>query len=309
MVVVLRRLSLEDYGPFTKLDVELGDITIFVGRNNTGKSTALEAITLLLSSINNFRVITSSIDVLSNLGLRSRYLINLRSNKGVAVVSGDVVSQGMKHSIEVRVIRGGINGLGDLRDNAVREIIRSITELTPISQKILMEAFHRVLRERKDGKDITEAFKEFVDGVISVLNNRVDDLLVNAVFVSTYVDGELLNAALLPLSGVRVSEDIIDKLKELGLSSFEARRLLNIQLEKVILGGRIILTSKKLNVEPIRVQHLSLHPFLIDDLPPPDKQTELIDLLRKEVRYFYDYRGGGQVILNFDGSRVSVPYA
>ncbi|ADN49914.1 ATP-binding protein [Vulcanisaeta distributa] len=306
MVVVLRRLSLEDYGPFTKLDIELGDITIFVGRNNTGKSTALEAITLLLSSINNFRVITSSIDVLSNLGLRSRYLINLRSNKGVAVVSGDVVSQGMKHSIEVRVIRG-INGLGDLRDNAVREIIRSITELTPTSQKILIEAFRRVLRERKDGKDITEAFKEFVDGVISVLSNRVDDVLVNAVFVSTYVDGELLNAALLPLSEVRVSEDIIGKLKELGLSSSEARRLLNIQLGKVISGGRIILTSKKLSVEPIRVQHLSLHPFLIDDLPP-DKQTELIDLLRKEVRYFYDYRGG-QVILNFDGSRVSVPYA
>lgn len=34
----------------------------------------------------------------------------------------------------------------------------------------------------------------------------------------------------------------------------------------------------------------------------------MIDLLRGEVRYFYDYRGG-QVILNFDSGKVSVPYA
>ncbi len=307
----MRQLLLEDYGPFTRLDIELGDITIFVGRNNTGKSTALEAIELLLSSINDFKVATSNIDVLSNLKSKSRYLINLRSSKGLAIISGDVVDQGVKHSIEVRVTKG-INGLGDLRDNVMQEVVKSITELTPRSQEILMEAFRRGLRdrlvhERKDVKNLPDAIKEFVDGVISVFSNHVSDLLMDAIFISTYVDGELLNVALPPLSEVGVSENIINELKGLGLNSFEAKRLVNIQLRKVISESQIIITGKRVKVEPIHIQHSSLYPFLIDDLSP-DKQTELIDLLRKEVHYFYDYRGGGQVILDFNGNRVSVPY-
>ncbi|MEM1597997.1 MAG: AAA family ATPase [Pyrobaculum sp.] len=55
MVVRLLRFGVRRYGPFDELEVELGDVTIFVGRNNTGKSTALEAIALLLSATNNFR--------------------------------------------------------------------------------------------------------------------------------------------------------------------------------------------------------------------------------------------------------------
>ncbi|MGC8570392.1 MAG: AAA family ATPase [Caldivirga sp.] len=86
MVAILRHLSVEDYGPFNRLDVELGDITIFVGRNNTGKSTVLEAITLLLLSVNNFKIHLKvpglSIDPLINFRAKGRYLVNLRSSRG-----------------------------------------------------------------------------------------------------------------------------------------------------------------------------------------------------------------------------------
>lgn len=98
MVVILRHLALEDYGPFTKLDIDLGDITIFVGRNNTGKSTALEAVTLLLSLTNDFKISMYRLytDVLFSLGRKANYLVNLRSNSGVVIISGDVVSQGVE---------------------------------------------------------------------------------------------------------------------------------------------------------------------------------------------------------------------
>ena len=104
MVVILRHLTLEDYGPFTKLDIDLGDITIFVGRNNTGKSTALETIALLLSSINDFMLYAPkmSVDVLLGLGSKANYLINLRSNGGAAIISGDVIHQGVRRSVVVR---------------------------------------------------------------------------------------------------------------------------------------------------------------------------------------------------------------
>lgn len=297
MVVVLRRLLLEDYGPFAKLDIELGDITVFVGRNNTGKSTALEATALLLSSVSDFKITTSEphVDALSKLELKSNYLINLRSNRKVAVVSGDLISQGSTHRIKVEITKG-FEELGNLRSDIMRELTKSLTELTPRSQEILMNAFRKMQRERKDVKDLTEAFKEFIDNVVAVLNDYVNDLLLKIMIISTYVNDELFNVALLPLSGVEVSEDAISKLEKLGLSANEAKRILNNQLKKLFSETHIIHIGRRMDVKPVRVQHLSMNPFLIEDLLP-DKQTELVDLLRKEVRYFYDYRDR-QVILS-----------
>ncbi|WP_054850530.1 AAA family ATPase [Vulcanisaeta sp. JCM 14467] len=307
MVIILRHLTLENYGPFTKLDIDLGDITVFVGRNNTGKSTALEAVALLLSSINGFMLYApkTSVAMLSRLSSRANYLINLRSNSNIAVISGDVIHQGVRRSVMVRVVRG-INGLGDFRNDVMREVANSIVELAPRSQEILMDAFRRVQKERGGTGNVSEAFREFVDGVITVLNDYVNNLLADAVFLSTYVDGEPLNIALLPMSAVVIDDYVVGKLVRLGLSRGEARRLLDIQVSRVS-EGRVIHISKKIDIKPVNVQHASLHSFLIDDLTP-DKQSELIDLLRGEVRYFYDYRGG-QVILNFDSGKVSVPYA
>ena len=303
MVVTLKHLTLEDYGPFTKLDIDLGDITIFVGRNNTGKSTTLEAIALLLSSINSFKM--GHINVPLNLGFKANYLINLRSNSKIAVISGDVVNQGMKHNIEVRVTRG-INELGNIRDNIMWEVMKSITELTPRSQEILINAFRRAQREYKDVKDIFEAFKEFVDSIATILSDYVNNLLENVVFLSTYIDGKLFNIALLPLSEVNIDDHVISRLKELGLEYNNAKRLLSIQVREVISEGKVIPINKEVSIGIIRVQNLSLYQFLIDNLPA-EKQTELIDLLRTEVRYFYDYRSG-QIILNFDNNKISVPY-
>ncbi|GAB6948135.1 hypothetical protein JCM16161A_22650 [Vulcanisaeta sp. JCM 16161] len=298
---------LEDYGPFDKLDIELSDITVFVGRNNTGKSTALEATALLLSSVSDFKITTSEsyvVDVLSELESKSNYLINLRSNRKVAVVSGDLISQGSAYRIKVEITKG-FEELGNLRSDIMRELTKSLTELTPKSQEILMNAFRRMQSERKDIEDLSGAFKEFIDNVVAVLNDYVNDLLLRIMIVSAYVDDELFSVALLPLSGVEVSEDATSKLKKLGLRSIEAWAILHNQLRKLFSETRIHI-GKRVDVKPVRVQHSSMSSFSIKDLPP-DKQTELVDLLRKEVRYFYDYRGG-HVILSFGDNRVSVPY-
>ncbi|MGC8607524.1 MAG: ATP-binding protein [Vulcanisaeta sp.] len=308
MVVFLRHLTVEDYGPFSKLDIDLGDITIFVGRNNTGKSTALEAIVLLLSSIDSSRMT----DVLSKLSYKGRYLINLRSSKETATISGNIYSQGITNRVEVR-ITSDISKLGEYRNNVIPEIMRLAIELSPRSQEILIEAFRRIQKENRNVKDFSEAFGKFVDEVVTTLSDYVNDLLSSIMLMYVYIDDKLISIASLPLmSEVKFSENIVNRLMRLGLSSIEARRLLNNQLGRILESRVIPINVNKVNMKPINVQYLnaqrlSTYSFPIDTLSP-GRQTEFIDLLRSEVRYFYDYRGG-HVILNFDGNKVDVPYS
>ncbi|MGQ4891705.1 MAG: AAA family ATPase [Candidatus Njordarchaeia archaeon] len=48
-------VSLRNFRGVKDLDIELSDITIFIGSNDSGKSSTLEAIYLILSSFSYFR--------------------------------------------------------------------------------------------------------------------------------------------------------------------------------------------------------------------------------------------------------------
>ena len=316
MVVTLKHLTLENYGPFTKLDIDLSDITIFVGRNNTGKSTALEAITLLLSSFNE----TDFSEIISRLSEKADYLINLRSDRDIAFVKGNIVGQGVSNNVELRIMRG-VDKFGEKRDEVLQSIKESFTELSPRSRDILKTAYNRIVEKevKEGGKIIHSNFDDFINDASAMLNDLLDDLLAIAIFIGTYINGELYRVALLsnvedvvknsiePV--IKRKQSIIIKkslklLERLKLNEIELITLLSSQLDKVrSLDYGVI---SEVNISPIHARSLSLSSFSIDDLPPY-QQSELVEMLRNEVNYFYDYRDG-QVILNFDNGKVSVPY-
>ncbi len=47
----LRRLEIENFRGITKLDLRLGDTTVLIGENNTGKTAVLDALKFALRSI------------------------------------------------------------------------------------------------------------------------------------------------------------------------------------------------------------------------------------------------------------------
>ena len=94
MVVILRRLTLKKYELFIKLSIDLNDISVFVGRNNTGKSTALETIELLPSSFDK-----SILSMIPRLKKKGKYL-NLRSDKSIAIVMRIVIRLGREVTVD-----------------------------------------------------------------------------------------------------------------------------------------------------------------------------------------------------------------
>ncbi|MGC9136906.1 AAA family ATPase [Caldivirga sp.] len=322
MVAILKHLSIEDYGPFNRLDVDLSDITILVGRNNTGKSTFLEAVTLLLLSVNNFNVPKLPIDPLFTFRTKGKYMVNLRSGKRLALISGKVDRQGI-HDVKVR-ISVGADEFKDIYGVAIEKIVDLFIELTPESREIVSNAFSRIRRIHGELRDIAarQAFATFSNNVQKVLRSYVDYLQSELTFIATYIndDPNPVNIVVIPpmpfsapyvliapIGTIAMSNEVINKLIGMGFNADEANKLLNNQISKAFSRSIIIPGSIKANISPINVNYPLSFPFTIDQLPP-DKQTELIDLLRREVNYFYDYRNG-QVILNFSNDgRISLPY-
>ncbi|MGC9227686.1 AAA family ATPase [Caldivirga sp.] len=224
--------------------------------------------------------------------------------------------------MELRIIEG-FNELKGAYSVAIEKIAELLTELTPESQRIIIDAFNRIQSEAKSITSLPKAFSEFSENVSKALSSYVDYLQPELTLIGAYVDGEPVNVVIIlpviippmayPLlyvpavlpGATAMSEEVINRLVKIGLSVDEANRLLSNQLSRIF-SGSIIIPISKANIRPINVHHQLILPFAVDYLPP-DKQAELVDLLRKEVNYFYDYRGG-QVILNFNSSRISLPY-
>lgn len=302
MVKVLSHLTIENYGPFNKLDIDLNDITIFVGRNNTGKTTALEAATLLLSSTNNFKDASDTTIIPTHIKTKGKYLVNvLRDN---ATIEGTIIRDNEKHDLKIHIALE-MNKIDEkIRDLIQNEIIRRITKIPPNSQEILNNVFNRELKKYSDIKEIAKTFEDFINNITTTLSNYYLDILTNATIIITLINNKLTSAILVPADEhYEISTKLLNALVKLGFTRTEAKRFVRNQLGQIF---EDIILIQQAGVKPIRVWHGTLSPLSIDRLPAL-KQTELIDLLRKEVSYFYDYRNN-QVVLNFEGNKIEVPF-
>ncbi|MEZ0319873.1 MAG: AAA family ATPase [Pyrobaculum sp.] len=143
MAVKLIRFGVRRYGPFDELEVELGDVTIFVGRNNTGKSTALEAIALLLSATNKFRDVYGRNLARRIVATRGNYLY--KDGKGPeAQVWGNIGVQ-----LKLNIVKGVENLEGKCRDAFLQYIdsVRAEEEATQIDANVVDELIHTLVKK------------------------------------------------------------------------------------------------------------------------------------------------------------------
>ena len=102
---ILKKLFIKNYKGLKDISFETSEINIIVGRNNTGKSSILESIGLLLSSLNGFK---DSLDhnifdvILRAKSINSlRYLINFDGTK--ALISANLLKDNSPTTLDVKL--------------------------------------------------------------------------------------------------------------------------------------------------------------------------------------------------------------
>jgi len=143
---IVEEVSITNYKGIRELSIDASHINIIVGRNNTGKSSILEAIGLTLSSLNGFKDSFNKkmFDVMfKNKSLRNfRYLINLNSN--AATLSTKIHSD--SHLSEVEVELKYFKNFEELENNAelrnlFLEFLENLFKTKPFT-KYLTENFY-----------------------------------------------------------------------------------------------------------------------------------------------------------------------
>ncbi|RUM34146.1 MAG: hypothetical protein DSY33_02965 [Archaeoglobus sp.] len=178
-------VKIKNYKCLKEFEFEPGRINILVGRNNTGKSSVLEAIGLIMSSLNDFK------DSMEN---------NLIS----IVIRGEDNLHGFKIQLPLKYLIDSEENKSEIllkkEDNNLKLYIEYLKEGYPesdISNDIsncFVEYIDDLARERKKIKyeEILKKLENVIESEIEKIFNK----LINAekVFFSTYLNNEILRA-------------------------------------------------------------------------------------------------------------------
>ncbi len=178
----IKSLLIENYGCLKnfKLD-KLKRINVFVGRNNTGKSSVLEALTLAYSS-NAYYYDAMGNDLLKNIlinrkgldDVRSRYIINVDADKGMLMVK---LANDVSFKVEILHPKITPNIPGEISDKAIH-IIHKYVE-----QRI------RLIESIRPAKTFDGIVKELL-GKLSLILSRFENETLSDVCVITRLHGE-----------------------------------------------------------------------------------------------------------------------
>jgi AAA15 family ATPase/GTPase len=174
-------------------EFEPGRINILVGRNNTGKSSVLEAISLVMSSLNDFK------DLMEN------NLISIAIRGEDNLLHGFKIQLPLKYLINSEENKSGI--LLKKEDNNLKLYIEYFKEGYPESDisndtsNYFVEYIDDLARERKKIK-----YEEILKKLENVIESEIEEIfnkLINAekVFFSTYLNNEILRAFCLFATG------------------------------------------------------------------------------------------------------------
>ena len=164
----IKSLLIENYGCLKnfKLD-KLKRINVLVGRNNTGKSSVLEALTLAYSSNANYYDAMGN-DLLKNIlinrkgldDVRSQYIINIDADKGMLMVK--LTNEA---SFKVEILHPKITS------NIPREILDKAEYVAHkyAKQTYTQDTFGRPVRLVRLGREV-EAIDEIVNELLKKLN-------------------------------------------------------------------------------------------------------------------------------------------
>ena len=275
-----------------ELDIALKPITIFVGRNNTGKSSALEALSLALSSTNGF----------INLINRENLLDNIISFRGG--VESLIYKDEKSSKIEITFLNNNRIELNLLRGNYIHDAPEGIRKI--LYQFINSKAEEIFEREMDILKDRIESYETKYSGLKEARPNYYIDRIrryteklekmrkSKSIYIQDHFETLLKNLSLAITT--HYNDDIVEIRVMLGGSESE-RRLLSyldeFDLDRKV--GWLVKTFSKIEIPFFsRLAHF-VNPTNILDMMDVEKQVEIIEMLRKVIPYFYDYRNGNVV--------------
>jgi AAA15 family ATPase/GTPase len=282
----IKKVRIQNYKGLEDLEFEPSRINIFVGRNNTGKSSALEAIALALSATNGFRDALGE-DILSliikrrmperwNKGLKPiKYFVKLGTEEGHVYVEID----GKSLRLDLQFLEKGVpeSDAGDkfyefMEGYSWEEALEEAEEMFYMIPRALLkkekEGFFKDVFERKRAeikKRTTPSSKLFVIGRLS--ENIISEVAYAAVSATEEV------------------EEIIDSSGNVSLKpgrQWEVPKRFDVLLEHEETIPLLFKISSVNEAEEVK--------GMLGELVRENKQEEAIGLIRNEVEYFKDLR-------------------
>ncbi len=297
---MLSEVEISDFRAITSLRIPLTKINILVGRNNTGKTTVIEALALLLSSFNEYEdfIGRSILDLVAQHRGKPEYLVKM--GRSYARISATLdtgrritlyILKDLKEfkEIEPEVINGIEQALDLIADSAYQE------KVSEIERKI--KALKYRTEHQLTGLFTVKGSEEEID----TYKRKLDEYLKNRDRILSLLRSYLRRSiALCTVSLVdNTVANVYLRMKQRRFSIYEGEE---VELDE---ENRVYFTN--LRLQPISVRMYG-DKSLIEKLEelPIERVIELIEKLRTLIPYFYDYRNG-MVILRFGERKDVVP--
>ncbi|MHC1599270.1 MAG: AAA family ATPase [Candidatus Methanospirareceae archaeon] len=296
---MIDKIEIKNYRILENLKFEPARLNVFVGRNNTGKSSALEAIALTLSSLNGFKDVLEN-DLLDRLmgrrvpeewqkGLNiPRFFISDKKNEGCVHVK----AEGKDLRLDLQYLRRGIPKL-DVGENFIdfldeyswKEALDEMRMFAP------RELFG--FRRAKPSVYEKEIPREFISDALNRRRMEIKKEIID--FPKLLLTGKLNNAIISEVACILKAEE------EEETPAMESFERFNVLLEH----DGIIPTFFRMNglkeAEEVKA--------LLGKLVRENKQERAIQLIQNEVEIFKDLREvHGELLCNLQSGTFPLTF-
>ncbi|HDH07119.1 MAG TPA: DUF2813 domain-containing protein [Thermoproteales archaeon] len=308
-VSVLKEVNIQGYRAIDKFNLELSKVNVLVGRNNTGKSSILEAIAILLSSCHKFKNPLTGESLLGYLAeIRGGYQYLINVNSTCAIVSATMENNStlctrmfLKEKLPAMSSKDQKTLWNAIREIAEKDIERSIEKLKEeirLFEERLSSITSKTLREKYTTRleELEKKLRRYSLDKNSILNERVNDILRRVRFAAlSYYNDVALSAYIHFTSTHTRTMNTEDEWSMF----FELPFLFEFPSEFITSFRR---TPSDIKFYARLVGKLSL---LLDKLDV-GMLIKVLDKLRNIVPYFQDYRDGS-VVFNYSKRLEIIP--
>ena len=296
---LLKEVEIKDFRAIASMKLELKGVNIIVGRNNTGKTSVLEAIALLLSSYNDYKDCFGN-NVLKLAVGRGGYSYLKRVHSDIAVVKGHTTNNEVL-SLYLATGREGFEKLGtnqllrEAIDTAISEVVEKRFKRILQGLKIDITRSRRRIELLPEGTEQRKAYERELEMMLNRLKRyeEQEDLIKRQ--EQRKIIDELGFISIILIDNDPIKVHMVFKPESASLFEEEDKEFVELKKYKL----PILVSAELLRRRPGR--------DIVEKLPV-DKLIDLIDRLRSMVPYFYDYRNG-MVIFNYSDGREIVPLA
>ncbi|MFP3193334.1 MAG: AAA family ATPase [Thermoproteus sp.] len=303
----LQQIAVRNFGPLTEISTEPADITIIVGRNNTGKTAFLEAVVLLAAAPSRFRDALDTPALPNILSRRYPYIVNKTSEKPYAEIEGTID----KVNIKIKIFQEPRG------DEEIWDILAHIDEMIEIPDSILRQLYeeHGVFNK------YFKTFDYFREIILKISYDIIANMMLKNPIITVHADKSSLTLPLMSSDPFRFSTpDIayqiaerLERMMKIPKDTFTPSHRSIVEIAHAI-SPYITEAVQKVGQKLEELQlpaSLKVADFVTKRMLKPEnlgplEQIQLVEEIRKIVNYVIDIREE-HVVLQHENQRVAVP--